>query len=181
MTGNKKTHETRAFDADADKLNFEFDYNLAETEALGDLLNHNPNPTLDDLRRVALWKIDRILDIPEGTIRNLSKLVQTNPLSHRSQESRDILQELTDCPGVWYPMASAILKFLRPDIFPIIDVRAYRALKGKRLYPRSYSVDLYLDYVDELKDIASKTNIPFHEVDQQLYCFDREFNQAINS
>jgi hypothetical protein len=77
---------------------------------------------------VALWKLNRILDVLESVLQSLRKLKSTQPLHVDSVESRNALSELVACPGVGYPMASAFLKFLRPDTFPIIDVRAYRAL-----------------------------------------------------
>jgi thermostable 8-oxoguanine DNA glycosylase len=66
-------------------------------------------------------------------------------------------------------MASAILKFIHPAAFPIIDVRAYRALTGKRLRTHHYSTQLYLEYVDELMKIADARQMDLARVDEQLY------------
>ena len=76
-------------------------------------------------------------------------------------------------------MASSILKFIRPDIFPIIDVRAYRALTGKKIYSSQYNIDLYVKYVEQLKEYADKLNRPLSEMDEQLYEFDKEHNGKI--
>ncbi|HEV2295662.1 MAG TPA: hypothetical protein VGR35_17575 [Tepidisphaeraceae bacterium] len=80
-------------------------------------------------------------------------------------------------------MASTILKFLRPDIFPIIDVRAYRAVYGKKLHWRPDSVkrniDLYLGYASDVERISNATGRPLREIDEQLYCFDLAHNGRI--
>jgi hypothetical protein len=76
-------------------------------------------------------------------------------------------------------MASAFLKFIRPDIFPIIDVRAYRALRGIKIYYSMYKYEIYIKYTKDLMKIAKKFNRPLNEVDEQLYCYDKEYNKNI--
>ncbi len=56
-------------------------------------------------------------------------------------------------------MASTILKFIRPDIFPIIDIRAYRAIFGVKLYSSQYSIEKYINYVEEVYKIRDLLNI----------------------
>ena len=96
-----------------------------------------------------------------------------------SDIAKNILNKLVSSRGIGFPMASAILKFTRPDIFPIIDVRAYRALTGKKIYYSQYTIDLYIKYVEQLKIYANKLNIPLSEMDEQLYEFDKEHNKKI--
>ena len=77
-------------------------------------------------------------------------------------------------------MASSILKFLRPDIFPIIDVRAYRAIYGKKIYSSQNTIEKYIDYVKKINVISKSLDIDLNEVDEQLYCFDKEHNGKIS-
>lgn len=172
---------TTTFDPDKHTLDFEFDYNKEETLALKQSMAGNESPSIGDLRRIALWKIDRVLDVPEALLERLGDLAGDETLTHRSSKVKEVIDALVSQPGIGMPMASAILKFLRPDVFPIIDVRAYRALMGKRLYYASYNVDLYLAYIDELKQLSERTGIALSEVDEQLYCFDRKHNGTISS
>jgi len=169
------------FNPDKHTLDFNFEYNEQETLALKQSMAGNQTPSIDDLRRIALWKIDRVLDVPDTLLEKLGDLAGDETLTHRSSKAKAVIQALIEQPGIGMPMASAILKFLRPDIFPIIDVRAYRALVGKRLYYASYKVDLYLAYIDDLKALSEKLDIGLSEMDEQLYCFDREYNGTINS
>lgn len=169
------------FDAKRHPLKYKFEYKPEETQALRKLMPGNEALTLADLRRVALWKLDRILSVPEPVLRRLRRLVGTKQLKVDSPESRMVISELVTCQGVGFPMASTFLKFLRPDVFPIIDVRAYRALFGRRLYPASYSLELYLEYAARVAGISMSTGLQLYEVDEQLYRFDQELNGGIDS
>ncbi|MGA2689690.1 MAG: hypothetical protein ABSE85_16635 [Candidatus Korobacteraceae bacterium] len=169
------------FDATRHRLEYKFEYNPEETKALRKLMSGNESVTISDLRRVALWKLDRVLSVPESVLQRLQKLVNTKLLRIDSCESKKILSELVACSGVGFPMASAFLKFLRPDVFPIIDVRAYRALFGRKLSSASYKLDLYLEYAAKVEELAKSTGLQLHEVDEQLYRFDQEHNGGIDS
>ncbi|CEN55522.1 hypothetical protein [Candidatus Methylopumilus turicensis] len=169
----------RVFNIKTDKLNFDFSFNPDETFNCHEQLNYNPSLGMDDIRRVALWKLNRVINIPEDLLKNLSKLATNKSLHFSDETSRSIISALIECDGVGFPMASSILKFIRPDIYPIIDVRAYRALNGKKISYGQYSLNLYLDYIDEITKISTSLNIPLREVDEQLYCFDKTFNEKI--
>lgn len=170
---------TVMFDPARHKLDHRFVFNEEETKNLRESLHRKATVTIDDLRRVALWKLDRVIDVSEGVLQSLRAIATSSTVSLDSPEARAVLLALVDCPGVGFPMASAFLKFLRPDVFPIIDVRSYRALFGKKLYPQSYTLDLYLRYARRVKEIAQENHMPLHEVDEQLYCFDKKHNGKI--
>lgn len=169
----------KIFNSNDDRLDHFFDYNPVETAALRSRTYERV--TLEDLRRFALWKLDRIVDVPDAVILGLQGLAMQADLSHRDELARRTLEALVACEGVGYPMASAFLKFVRPLVFPIIDVRAYRALTGKRLRYSQYSMQIYLDYADRLHEIARKRCVSLACVDEQLYCFDREHNKTIDA
>lgn len=169
----------RTFDVSKDKLDYEFDYNKEETNELNQILNFNNNISIHDLRRIALWKLNRILNVSESLIEEINDLVDKKDISIDDFEVKSIIERLVDCNGIGYPLASTILKFLRPDVFPIIDVRAYRALFGKKLYYSSYSFNVYKKYVKRIYEIRDDLGIELYEVDQQLYCFDKEVNGKI--
>lgn len=76
-------------------------------------------------------------------------------------------------------MASAILKFIKPTVFPIIDVRAYRALTGNKPYYTTYIYEKYMDYAERLTEISKRLNRPLREIDEQLYCYDKVANGEI--
>ena len=162
-----------------DSLNYAFSYNDEETTALHALTNNNSKIDINDLRRISLWKVDRVLGVSETTIEKLRRLAQLENVSVSDPFVEEIINELVNSQGVGFPMASAILKFIKPDIFPIIDVRAYRALRGVKPYYSTYTYKKYVDYTNDLVKMAERLNRPLREMDEQLYCFDEDRNGKI--
>lgn len=174
----------RQFDCEKDSFDYTFNYNLEETRKLQSLFStvREDQPlTIDHMRQVALWKYNRVLDVPEKLLERVEKLAKKQNITVFDQECKAIITELCACDGIGMPLASAILKFLRPDLFPIIDVRAYRALYGKKIYSNQYTVEKYYDYVKKIYDLKEKMNCPLSLVDEQLYEFDKKYNGSISS
>jgi predicted transcriptional regulator len=61
----------KTFDILEHNLEFQFNYNKDETEALHELLNNDDSVTLEKLRRASMWKLNRVLQISETTINKL--------------------------------------------------------------------------------------------------------------
>ena len=173
----------KTFDLKKDELNLEFDYNLKETEKINssiqNIRENKEELKIDNLRQIALWKINRVVDIPQELIKQLEELTKQKNLDINNQEIKDLIEKLVSCKGVGYPMASTILKFIRPDKFPIIDARAYRVLYGKKIYPRQYNLELYYKYIEVIKKISKEQKIPLNQVDEQLYLFDKKHNKTL--
>ena len=169
----------KIFDVKKDKLNYEFNYNSDETKNLKNRfseIRQNKTLSVNDLRRVALWKINRVLDISDELLHKLDQLRKNESINIFDDNVKNIIVELTKSNGIGFPMASSILKFLRPNIFPIIDIRAYRALFGKKLYYSQYSIDVYYNYVKEIYSIRDELQLPLDKIDEQLYEFDKNHN-----
>lgn len=169
----------KTFNFDQDSLNYDFSYNLDESNFLKKNMKNKKNISIDDIRRISLWKLDRVLDVSEETILNLQKIATEEDINIHSSLVTETITMLTNSNGIGFPMASAILKFLRPDIFPIIDVRAYRAIYGKKIYSSQYTIEKYIDYIHKINEISKSMHINLNEVDEQLYCFDKEHNGKI--
>ena len=169
----------KTFNIETHPLNYEFNYNPTETHSLQTQIKNNQNITIDDIRRIALWKLDRVLEVSDKTIFKLQKIATIANLKLEDSLVIDVIKSLTESNGIGFPMASAILKFIRPDIFPIIDVRAYRALYGKKIYSSQYSFDKYIEYTKDITEISNLLNISLSQIDEQLYCFDKEYNGKI--
>lgn len=82
-------------------------------------------------------------------------------------------------------MASTILRFRNPNIFQIIDQRAYRFIYDDELIltnpstenTRDVQIKLYLKYLEDLKGVANKTGWEFSQLDRALYLKDQKFNK----
>ena len=169
----------QVFNPKSHKLNFSFSYNNDETSLLRKDLKDKENVDSNDLRRVSLWKLDRVLSVSDETLECIRTVVKMKELRVDSDCSKKAIEMLVNSQGIGFPMASAILKFLRPDVFPIIDVRAYRALEGKKLSYAAYTLDKYIAYTKKLTDLANTLKLPLSEIDEQLYCFDKAKNGKI--
>ena len=171
--------EYKKYDAKHESLNFTFSYNDKETLELHKKLNNSKSITECDLRRVSLWKSDRVLSVSKDALDKLNELSGKRNVKLRDDLVKEIIGLLVISQGIGFPMASAILKFINPDVFPIIDVRAYRALTGKKPYYSTYSYEKYMEYAERVSQISQALHRPLSEIDEQLYCYDQKHNGKI--
>lgn len=170
----------KLYDANNDNLKeHTSDYNLDEKKALHEKLNNSSSIENTDLFRIALWKYNRCIHIADSTLGKLNELAITEKLAIDDPFSEEVIEELVATPGIGFPLASTILKFARPDVYPIIDIRAYRVLLGKKITYSTYSLDKYIEYAKMIGDISTKENLPFQEIDEYLYELDKTHNGKI--
>ena len=62
-------------------------------------------------------------------VEELNEFVHLTFGQHRKADS--FLENVLECKGIDLAMASTILRFRNPNVFQIIDKRAYRAVYGK--------------------------------------------------
>ena len=175
----RQKREYKRYQPEQDDLDFTFSYNDKETAELHAKLNGSTSITEDDLRRVSLWKSDRVLSVSKKTLEKLNELSAKSDVKLKDGLVKEVIENLVISQGIGFPMASAILKFIKPTVFPIIDVRAYRALTGKKPYYATYSYEKYIDYAEKVSEISKKLNRPLNEIDEQLYCYDQKHNGEI--
>lgn len=175
----RKIRTYRRFDQGVHALNFKFEYNPVETAALSLHLEANTRVNVDDLRRVSLWKSNRVLNVSSETLEKLRRVAKNQKISLEDKESREAIEALVASDGIGFPMASAILKFINPKVYPIIDVRAYRAFTGSKPFNTTYTFKKYVEYAKGLQKIADSCGRPLREIDEQLYCFDQKHNGKI--
>ena len=129
---------------------------------------------------IVLWKLNRFPQIEQGLLGSLKELAGLKPQEHRQAEPQ--LRSLLRCPGIALPMASTILRFLKPDVFQIIDDRVYRIVHpGKAKYPSkpiklsenylATSASIYFEYLDALHGQCCP-KLPFDKADRILYQLD---------
>lgn len=136
---------------------------------------------LSALHEIVLWKLNRFPSITEETINLLkSSLKDLKPKEHRQAENA--IRALLNCHGIALPMASTILRFLKPDVFQIIDDRVFRVIaKDSKKYPTKgqvitegylkNSIAIYFQYLDRLHEISCD-ELPFRDSDRILYQLD---------
>lgn len=83
-----------------------------------------------------------------------------------------ILDELY---GIGVPVASTILHFIYPSIFPIMDVRAAEALYySGYLNAKSRTQNNYANYRRVITDIAQQNKCSLRELDKALFAYHKK-------
>ena len=130
------------------------------------------------LNEIVLWKVNRYVGLGESIFQLINEL----PTHFDEEKTIAVLKVLLEQPGIRLPMASTILRFKNPDIYQIIDQRVYRLLYGESLKNSTNiekQINLYLDYLSELKAVCKAKSIPFAHSDRILYNVDKRINKAV--
>lgn len=136
---------------------------------------------IEDIYKITLWKINRYPFINDDIIKKINSLRLLK--SHDEKKTREVLIDLLNITGVRLPMASTYLRFTNPDLYQIIDVRAYRAaFDYKKSLNYTYAsintyCDIYLEYLKRLREIATNgyygITVKFQDLDRFLYDIDK--------
>lgn len=168
-----------------------YDLNLTEQELSNDDYKFQPELTsiLDNINvdfdqsiinQIVLWKVNRYSQFNESTLLLLNQ-VDKNDLVLNADLTEKILRNLLSTKGVQLAMASTILRFKNPNIYQIIDQRVYRLIYGK-IMPKYFSsidiqIELYLGYLEKLREVCNHKQIDFILADRILYDLDKKYNK----
>ena len=177
-------HKT-IFDSDfkITQEDLEFEYQKSLTEKLDSIKNDFNQNTLNE---IVLWKVNRYAEFNNQLI-ELINAIQPQETEINIDKTKLVLRELLRTNGVQLAMASTILRYRNPNIYQIIDQRVYRIIyENKELdiktYPSEknldYQIDLYLNYLSDLKKVCSNLTIPFELSDRILFMADKRVNKA---
>jgi hypothetical protein len=133
------------------------------------------------LNEIVLWKTNRFVSIEHLPIELLN-----SPKIQEGKLDKDFTSEILhvllskSTHGIRLPMASTILRFRNPKVYQIIDQRAYRfAGLGTTLKLQTSiekQINIYLEYLDKLREISESKAIPFEIIDRLFYLKDKEVN-----
>jgi len=132
--------------------------------------------------RIILWKINRYPDVENFPFSELNQLADIKPEEYVKCD--DVLRKMLKLRGIGLPIASTILRFKNPKVFPIIDQRAYRVIMAEKLkIYKSTKIDkqieTYFGYIERCREISKECSIPFNMIDRVLYLFDKDKNKGI--
>ncbi|WP_372757689.1 hypothetical protein [Mariniflexile sp.] len=178
-------HKT-VFDSDfkIEENDLLFDYQKPLTEKLD---SSNKEFDQNILNEIVLWKVNRYADFDKEILRLINS-IDTNQDVLSREITRKVLSKLLKIKGVQIAMASTIMRFRNPNVYQIIDQRVYRVIyKDKTLNLNTtrteknieYQIELYLQYLEDLRNTCEKLNIPFSESDRILYKADKRINKDI--
>lgn len=164
------------------RFSYESEDNI--TSRIKNLDKANSQNNRDIINAIVLWKINRSVEISNDTLNLLNSLdyLKTPLEAVKDAQVHKVIMELLSSKGIKLAVASAILHFYYPQIFPIIDQRSYRELMQEE-YPSYLSKDknkkylkLYLAYIEKCYEfnVQQCPNILFEYVDKVLYQIDKE-------
>lgn len=108
-------------------------------------------------------KLDKFDDYAEG----IKKAFQ-------AQEEKK-LSILDDLYGIGVPVASTILHFIYPSVFPIMDVRVTEALYySGYLNAKTRTPNNYVEYRETVLDIAQESKNTLRDVDKALFAYHKK-------
>lgn len=148
-----------------------------------DNFGKNDKFTRSTFNEITLWKVSRYPAITEDIINAVNELAQYNTLNTAIESLKQALRLLLEAKGVRLAMASTYLRFRNPQVFQIIDQRVYRQVYNKDLkVPRKIEdqIDLYVQYLRDLRTLCVKENVAFFEADRVFYMKDKKKHNTVN-
>ena len=132
------------------------------------------------INQIVLWKVNRYSEIDEYTLSLLNTIKKEDEYIN-IETTKKVLEKLLLTKGIKLAMASTILRFKNPKIYQIIDQRVFRFINGKNLPNYFSSVEtqivLYLEYLENLKNVCNEKKIDFELSDRIIYELDKKFNK----
>ena len=122
----------------------------------------------DIINEIVLWKMNRRPQVTEELIDAIFSLkeIKTPLQALEDEKTAQVIEKLLQTKGMQLPMASTVLHFYYPEVFPIIDQRAYRELYAMD-YPKTMTkipmlTELYLKYIKDCWEISRKSVRKLH-------------------
>jgi thermostable 8-oxoguanine DNA glycosylase len=172
----KKIHDLSDLTEAFERADTEYSYQPQLTRKLD---NHSGDFSEQTLLEITLWKTNRYPTISQDLLDNINDLRK----GYSEDKARELLQKLLELKGFDLPMASTVLRFAVPDQLQIIDQRVYRFITKEDCLKIPYNIkqkiELYFNYIDQLKSICQQNNIPFFKADRVLYQLDKIYNKDI--
>ena len=136
----------------------------------------------EDLEWIIRWKVG-VFEKP--IIRHLEEndddeVRQKVEKAVHGTKMRSRIGALTSLKGIGVPVASAILTFIDPREFPVIDVRAWDALQEagyiseENELSEDPTVDEYLFYIGICRALASEYDVSLRKLDMALWALGGE-------
>ena len=143
---------------------------------------NNYQENRDIINEIVLWKINRQPQIDDELIDMIYSISNIHTPMEAAENSRtiEVLKKLLNSKGMQLPMASTVLHFYYPDVYPIIDQRAYRELYGIEYLKNTIRVEtlieIYIKYIVDCFEYWQLRcpEISFSKIDKILYQIDKE-------
>ena len=169
-------------------------YKYNSVDSILKRIDNSEDNDIDELENIVneivLWKLNRMVFIDDDVLKELKMISNINSPSDAIgidlNRTKRLVRGLIKSKGVKLPMASSLMHFFNPNVFPIFDQRAYRVI-----YLANYNannnvennIDLYVDYLKKCIAYYNKNQLdkffPFSEIDKYLYQLDKEIGNKV--
>jgi len=137
----------------------------------------NDEWSLEDLEWIIEWKVGVFAKPILGDFRSNDDKVIRQKVEEavRGPDIRSRVETLTSLKGVGVPVASAILTFIDPDTFTVIDGRAWEALEATGYIPEFQelsedpTVEEYLYYLGVCQALSNEYDVSLRTLDMALW------------
>lgn len=117
---------------------------------------------------LACWKSRRPLPLYESN--SDDGIRDATAKAFRAPSDRDAINALLGLRGVALRTATALLHWMRPDRFPILDFRVVGALQESE--PKNWEdLDYYLRIAEKIRSLAGNLNIELRTLDRALWAW----------
>ncbi len=124
---------------------------------------------------IAMWKTPRGKHHYEANSAGFVRQVTDEAFQARDDRLR--LHILMALDGVGVPVASTILHFAFPDMYPILDIRALTTLTKAGLWsgnePGASTLADWLKYTRLMRGLSKKLRVDLRTLDKALWAFDK--------
>ena len=131
-------------------------------------------------RGIAMWKTPRGKDHYEANSDGFVRRVTEE--AFQASDDRLRLHILMALDGVGVPVASTLLHFAFPDMYPILDVRALTTLTKAGLWsgyePGPSTLADWLKYTRLMRGLSKKLRVDLRTLDKALWAFDKHGGQV---
>ena len=132
--------------------------------------------TPQQLRDVAKWKSGE-RTLPHLTKNAAEEVKECSAVAFAAQTDRLRIHALLALDGISWPTASAILHFVFPGRFPILDVRAMGTVGKIRADSKqspNYTLPLWTQYAKLCRETAERYGVTLRDLDRALWMWDAE-------
>lgn len=130
---------------------------------------------------VVEWKLERFPDsfstFPQNDIDDIRPAVDKCLKSNTIRGKIEAFTNDTNISGVGVSVATAILVFMEPDRFTLIDKFAWKALRSFGYLNEPYAspnIDQYLIYLGTCRTLAYEYDVDLRDLDRALWMTGRE-------
>ncbi len=192
---SKYNHEyflNEKYNGDAKKVLKKYKYNSVDSirKRVDECDNNSEDELKNIINEIVLWKLNRMVFVDKMTTSKLIELKNIKSAEDAITVDKDkVIMSMTcllNSKGIRCPMASTIMHFFNPNVFPIFDQRAYRViykLDYKTSNNAKENVKMYMDYLEKCIIYYKNNNLdiffPFSEIDKYLYQLDKEIGNKV--